>query len=68
MEEIRLALVDVENPKDLPEIQRIVYKKASDGKTNHELIAQLETAGVVTELYTARQHSLGVLSDTIKKK
>lgn len=68
MEEIRLALVDIENPADLPDTQKIMYKKASDGRTHHDLIAMLESAGIVAELFTARSNALGVLSDTTKKK
>lgn len=68
MEEVRLALVDIENPADLPDTQKILYKKASDGRASQELIALLESAGIVSELFTARSNALGVLSDTTKKK
>ena len=68
MEEVRIALTGVENPSDLPLDKQIIYKRASDGKASEDLIAMLESAGVVTELYTARQHALGVLTDETKKK
>lgn len=68
MEEIRLALVGIENPADLPLDQQIVYKKDSDGRTSEELIALLESAGVVTELYAARAKSMEALDPTTKKK
>ena len=68
MEEVRIALTGVDNPADLPLDKQIIYKRASDGKASEDLIAMLESAGVVTELYTARQNSLGVLTDETKKK
>jgi hypothetical protein len=68
MEEVRIALIDIENPENLPEDQKIKYKKTEDGKTDRELIAMLESAGIVTELFAARQGSLGVLTEEVKKK
>jgi len=68
MEEVRIALIDIENPGDIEESQKIIFKKADDGKASKELIAMLETFGVVTELFTARSNASGVLDDTTKKK
>ena len=68
MEEVRLSLIDIENPADLSDIQKINFKRASDGKSSHDLIAMLETAGIVTELFTARQNAIGVLKESTKKK
>ena len=64
MEEIRQALVDIEEPDSVPVNQRIGFTKNADGKKNskehpdgkisYETIAMLESAGVLTELYSAR--------------
>ena len=68
MEEVRIALVDIENPASLAEDQKILFRRSSDGKASEELVSMLESAGVVTELFTARQGSIGVLGDATKKK
>ena len=68
MDEMRLALIDIENPADLSEDQKIIFKKASDGKVSHEIVALLESAGILSELSLARTNAMGVLSGITKKK
>jgi len=52
MEEIRCALVDIENPPMIPEDQKLLFKKASDGFAAKELIAMLQSDGIVMQLYS----------------
>ena len=67
MEEVRLHWVDVENPADLPEIQHIKYKKADDGFASRELVAALQSFGVLLELKTAITHQIGTRQGDPKK-
>ena len=68
MEEIRIALIDIENPDDLQAEKKLEYKKGSDGKADPNLVSFLESCGIVTELYSARQNAMGTLTENIKKK
>jgi len=58
LEEIRCALMDIENPAYLTEDDKLTFKKAEDGFAAFELIAMLNTAGVVAELFATRQERL----------
>lgn len=56
LDEVRCALVDVENPADLPAESHIVFKKDASGmNASEELIAFLDDLGIAAELYAARQ-------------
>jgi hypothetical protein len=55
LEEIRSVLVGIENPDNIPEDEKIIFKKESDGFASKELIASLYAAGIVMELYGVRQ-------------
>jgi hypothetical protein len=55
LEEVRCALVGIENPADLPEASHIKFSRESDGFASKELIAQLNSVGIVNELFAARQ-------------
>jgi hypothetical protein len=55
METIRFALVGIENPPDMPPEQQLVFKKEADGFASRELIAYLNSAGIVQELFVAHQ-------------
>jgi hypothetical protein len=68
MEEVRLSLLDIENPMTMRPEDRIEYKKESDGRTSKALIAMLESAGIVGELFSARHNSMASLSNEAKKK
>lgn len=49
IEEIRILLVDIENPC-IP----VVFKKESDGFASKELVAFLHSVGIVNELYAIK--------------
>lgn len=53
-EEVRLALVDIINPDNVPEEEKIIYKRDSDGGTSKDLIAQLHAVNVLYDLYRAK--------------
>ena len=58
LEEIRCALVDIKNPDDLPTDKKVPYKRDSDGACDKNLVAALEMAGIVQELWQARNGSI----------
>ena len=71
-EEVRLSLMDIENPECTENEKKYLleFKRESDGGAGYKLMAILEAAGVVNDLYTARQNSIGSLklSGLDKKK
>ena len=71
-EEVRLSLLDIENP-EVPETHKkflLEFKRESDGGAGFKLMSILESAGVVNDLYAARQHAnaSNKLGDVDKKK
>lgn len=69
MEEVRLALVDIEHEEDVPNINQLKYKKDSDGYCSKDLVAGLQGAGVLMDLYRARQNASGSpKADDLAKK
>jgi len=58
LDTVRCSLIDIGNPADLPTEQHIVFKKDRDGNASKELIALLHEAGIVMELFSARQNAL----------
>ncbi|HUX79241.1 MAG TPA: hypothetical protein VMW10_05800 [Alphaproteobacteria bacterium] len=71
-EEVRLALVGIDNPVVSPEYQKhlLEYKQHGDGGASDAVMEKLEAFGVVTDLYTVRQAHApkSSLSETDKKK
>ena len=63
--------MDIENP-DVPETHKkylLEFKRESDGGAAYKLMAILESAGVINDLYTARQHAISSQKlDEIDKK
>ena len=57
METIRFALVGIDNPPDMPPEQQLVFTKEADGFASRDLIAYLNSAGIVQELFTAHQNA-----------
>lgn len=55
--EVRLSLKDVENPKDLPLNKQIIYKRDSDGFCSEDLVAGLQSHGVLMDLQIALSNS-----------
>ena len=68
LEEVRMALVGVENAENLPLNQQIIFKKENDGYAQKELIAGLHSAGVLMDLHTARSNFKNVESTELTKK
>lgn len=68
LSEVRMALVGIENPESLPKDQHIEFKRESDGYASKELIASLQSHGVVMELFKARQSSGNPKFDDVTKK
>ena len=54
MLEIRMALTDIENPSS----PKIEFSKDKDGYANSDLIARLDTYGILQDLYSARNFAL----------
>ena len=54
LEEVRCALIGIDNPADMVE-DRLEFKKEADGFASKELIAKLNTVGIVSEIYAAKQ-------------
>lgn len=69
-EEVRCAIVGIENPPHLGPDDRVEFRAASDGGAGDDLISQLAAAGLVFDLYRARQTAVGPKSkaDNLKKK
>lgn len=69
-QDVRCSLIGIENPPHLPLEDRIEFKADSDGGACENLIAQLQAAGVIMDLYRAKQTAVGAKdqSDTVKKK
>lgn len=67
--DVRLHWVGVENPPDLPLNQQIIFKRDSDGYASKELVAQLQSFGVLMELQAALKGSQGeAKADVTAKK
>lgn len=67
-EEVRASLVDIKNPDDVPEDQKIKFEKDKDGGASEKLMELLIAARLVEELYSARQVKIGKMSELLKKK
>ncbi len=69
MAEIRLSLKDVKNPSDLSLDKHILFKRDSDGFASRDLIAGLQSHGVLMELQVALQNSKSTpKTDAVSKK
>lgn len=66
-EDVRQALIDIENPAYLSDIEKIYFKKDSDGGASKELMALLEAANVVNDLYSARHAKPDLEVEQVKK-
>lgn len=67
-EEVRCALIGIKNPPGLPEDQHIEFTKAGDGGASESLIESLDAAGIIMDLYAARNQSVQKGAESIKKK
>lgn len=68
LEEVRASLVEIKNPEDVPEDQKIKFEKDKDGGASEKLMELLSAARLVEELYSARQVKVGKMSELLKKK
>ena len=68
LEEVRASLIAIENPPDLPKEKCIIWKRDNDGLANRQLIAGLQNAGVLMDLYKARQSFTATSGEDAKKK
>jgi len=59
MEQVRLHLVEIENPQSLPVEQHIEFKRDSDGYASKKIVAGLVGHGVLMDLYTGAQNANG---------
>jgi len=67
-EDVRQALVGIENPEMTPLADQIVFKKDGDGGASKDIMEGLNALGVVMDLYTARHNATAKFSDELKKK
>ena len=54
MLDVRLSLVDIENPSH----PRLNFRKGKDGLADEELISLLDSLGIVSDLYQAKQNCI----------
>ncbi len=66
-EDVRQALVDIENPAYLNDLEKIHFKRESDGGASKELMALLEAADIINDLYTARHAKPDLEVESVKK-
>lgn len=66
MEEVRQALVDVENPPGIPDSDKIEFSLDKDGAASKELIAGLAAIGAIPDLFAARNKTKDDL-ENVKK-
>jgi hypothetical protein len=70
LEEVRCSIIGVENPANVSDEDKIDFKAHSDGGASEDLMSLLQAAGLVVDLYRARQSAVGPkdATDGVKKK
>lgn len=68
LEEVRIRLIDIENPADLPPEQHVKFIKDKDGYADKELIAALYSFGAVMEMQVAVKNSDNINATAETKK
>lgn len=70
LEEVRCSVVGIENPSNVEPDEKLNWEAHSDGYTSFDLMAKLQGAGVVMDLYRARQTAVGPRDnqEALKKK
>jgi len=66
-EEVRCALINVKNPDNLAEEDKIKFERGSDGGASEDLVARLASAGIAMNLYHARTNALTKTKTDSKK-
>lgn len=71
-EEVRLSLIDIENPQVSPQHEKhlLIFKKHGDGGATDAIMEKLEAFGAISNLYQAKSNNTpkSSISDTDKKK
>jgi len=62
LEDVRMSLIDIKNGGE-----SLVYKRGSDGYADEDLIALLNGAGIVNDLYVALEASRSFKKEQLKK-
>lgn len=57
-DEIRASLIDIENPDDIPEDQKLVFITDKDNLVSEHIMSILDQAGVISDLYAARKNAI----------
>lgn len=57
LEEVRCSLIGVEDDPATPEADRLEFKRDGDGGADREFMALLNAAGIVMDLWTARNNA-----------
>jgi hypothetical protein len=70
LEEVRCSIVGVDNPQTVAPEDRLNWEAHSDGYTSFDMMAKLQGAGIVMDLYRARQSAVGPKesAETLKKR
>lgn len=69
LEEVRCSIVDIINPSNVSEDQKLKFVKAQDGGATEELVEGLDALGAVADIFAARQNVVNSKSqDLLKKK
>jgi len=68
LEEVRRSLVDIKNPEGIPDTDKILFKRDSDGAANKELVNALHNAGLAMDLWRARQNVAGGVNTDVGVK
>lgn len=68
--EVQHSIIGIENPEGIPEDQKIEFKRSGElgGGVHEDILAMLNAAGVVNDLYQARQTAIAGRKDDILKK
>jgi hypothetical protein len=68
IEEVRASLKGVKNPPSVPADKQIVIKFTGDGLVDERQMAAFVSAGIVSNLFTARQAALKAVTTSDVKK
>jgi hypothetical protein len=66
IEEVRASLKEVKNPASVPLDKRISLKFTGDGLVDGNLMSSFHSAGIVHNLYQARQNVLKKMTGSVK--
>jgi hypothetical protein len=64
--EVKYSLIDIINPEDLSEEDKIIFEKSTEGGAKESLMEKLVAAGIVEDLFNAKQNILRKSSNSKK--